>query len=156
MRIDPTSIKPAVRGKADFWSWQLYRWVRHNPQFTQVWSGTWNFATGIDRNKPVLYIGHMDDQWGDGQWLHGTALRSLCLVGQPLRSAAYGPAFDTVNWTDMTAEWWDEYRRIGVCAIHGDNAHNWSAEGKTRVCSYCGKRERQTIQMVERSKWVAA
>lgn len=151
-----STIKPARRGKADFFSWQLYRWVKAKPHAVQIWRGTWNSATGVDRQRPVLYIGHMDADESGGRWFHGRLLRNLCLHGQKLDGYAYGPGHDTAHWEEITAEWWMEYMRIGVCAIHGDYAHDWAENGDARTCRHCGKRERRTVETVERAVWADA
>ncbi|WP_018234378.1 hypothetical protein [Thioalkalivibrio thiocyanodenitrificans] len=152
--IEAAAIRPAVRGKADFHSWQLYRWVKERPYGVQIWRGTWNAATGIDRERPVLYIGHMDITDSAERWFHGRMLRNLCLLAGNLDGYAYGPAFDTAHWEEITREWWEQYMRIGVCAIHGDRAHHWEERGDTRSCSYCGKQEQRVIETIGRAVWV--
>jgi len=147
--IHPETIKPAARGEADFFSWKLYLWVKKKPHATQIWRGTWNHVSGFDPNRPILYIGRMD-----GHWMHGKALRALCRKGQSISALVYGPGHDTPNWVDITDEWWSEYRRIGVCAIHGDLAHKWDESERRRVCRYCGKHETKVTKLVERTQWV--
>ena len=141
MKVNPQSIKPAVRGKSYFFSWQLYRWARQKPELCSVFAGTWNSFNGIDRDNPTLYIGLMDE---DG-WFHGKPLRGLCSHGANLQSWAFGPAHDTGNWNDVTEEFWADYLKRGVCAIHGDLAHEWeyTVDGKARSCLWCNKQERQ-------------
>lgn len=155
-RVDVNTIKPAKRGTSDFFSYQLYRWARAKPHAMQIWRGTWNPATGVDRNTPTLYIGHMDKAESGELWLHGRALRNLCLRGQTLNGYVYGPEHDTAAWEDITEQWWAEYARIGVCAIHGDFAHAWREDDDTRACRHCGKRQRRTTTLVEHSTWVDA
>jgi hypothetical protein len=149
------SIKPANHGKSDFFSWQLYRWAKQKPLMLQIWEGTWNSVSGTDRGHPVLYIGYMDSDTPGEKWLHGRKLRELCCHGQNIEGCAYGPGHDTAHWKEITKEWWKKYMRIGVCAIHGDFAHNWNESGDTRICEYCGKKEHKQIEMVEKVTWVA-
>lgn len=140
MSIDPKTIKPAQRGQSDFFSWQLYRWVRQNQHLCSVFAGTWNSVTGVEPGRTVPYIGRMDE---DG-WFHGTLLRGLCCHGASLQSWAYGPGHDTANWKDITAEFWTDYFNRGVCAVHGDLAHNWDyVTADFRVCRWCGKQEQE-------------
>lgn len=47
--VDASTIKPAKRGKADFFSWQLYRWVKAKPHAFQIWRGTWQPALIVKR-----------------------------------------------------------------------------------------------------------
>jgi len=137
--IDSKGIKPKVRGESDFFSWQLYRWAKAKPYLCSVFSGTWNSISGVDRDKSVLYIGLMDD---DGCF-HGKPLRGLSVYRGSLQSLAYGPAHDTANWKDVTEEFWADYLKRGVCAIHGDLAHEWeyTVDGKARSCLWCNKQE---------------
>lgn len=153
-RIEANHIKPKKRGIADFFSWQLYRWVKAKPHATQIWRGTWNSATGIDRDRPVLYIGHMDSDTPGELWFHGRNLRNLCCYRQKIESYAYGPGHDTKKWVDVTEGWWSEYMEKGVCAIHVDYAHDWETEGDKRTCSWCGAVENRVVEQVERVTWV--
>lgn len=150
--VTHNEIKPTTKGKSDFFSWQLFRWVRKNPECTKVWAGTWNNCTGVDREKSVLYIGYERD----GKWIHARQLTNLCTHGARLDCFAYGTAHDTENWVDVTDAFWSDYMKKGVCAIHGDYAHNWSQEGGRRTCSYCGKTEKRETRMVPTEVWVAA
>jgi len=111
-------------------------------------------ATGVDREKTVLYIGFMDETENGERWLHGRMLRNLCLHGQKLDGYAYGPGYDTKHWEEITGQWWDEYMRIGICAIHGDYAHDWDENEDSRTCRHCEKRERRTVVTVKRTVWV--
>lgn len=152
--IDPKTIKPKVRGKADFYSWQLYRWAKKYPGRLQIFKGTWNSSTGLNGGNPTLYIGLMDED-GSG-WFHGAQLRHICCVGRKIESWAYGPNFDTANWEDATEWFWDEYMRIGVCAIHGDLWHDWSICCDTRTCTRCGATEHKQVVEFTRDVWIAA
>lgn len=145
MTIIADEIKPAVARHSDFFSWQLYRWVKKYPERTRVWAATWNSATGVDREHPVLVIGSDRDE----SWIMGAPLSQLCAYGAKIESYAYGGAHDTANWVDVTEAFWSDYRKKGVCAIHGDLAHEWeySEDRNTRVCVYCGKHESKKIVM---------
>lgn len=134
--IIANDIKPRVRGQSEFFSWQLYRYVKKYPNASQqkVWSATWNSTLGLD-GKSTMYIG--DER--HGPWIHARQLRNLCLAGQKIERYAYGSCHDTANWKDITEEFWREYMRIGVCAIHGDNAHRFIETGKdAKTCQNCG------------------
>lgn len=147
-----TAIKPTVRGKSDFFSWQLYRWCLKKPSQCQIWLGTWNSVTGHDRDNPVFYIGAMDSAANE-QWFHGTKLKSLCLHGAKLDGWAYGPAHDVANWQDVTEQWWADYMKKGVCHIHGDYAHEWNVSGDSRSCQYCGKKETKKTKLIQKEYW---
>lgn len=151
MMLKADDIKPEIKGKSDFFSWQLYRWVKANPKRVKVWLAAWNSVTGIDFNSPTLYIG--DDR--DGSWIHARQLRSLCTRGANLTCMAYGPAHGTENWLDVTEQFWADYLRIGVCAIHGDYAHDWEVTGDKRICKHCSKQEKQVATQLVVKEWVA-
>lgn len=143
--ITAQQIKPKEKGKSDFFSWQLYRWARKRPQALRIWAGTWNCVNGIDAEKTVLYIGFERD----GDWIYARQLRNLCLHGANLDCWAYGPGHDTRNWIDITEQFWQSYLEIGVCAIHGDYAHNWSVVDDKRTCTHCAKTEKKEIKQIE-------
>lgn len=147
--IDKDTIKPKVKAKSDFFSWQLFRWVRKNPHECEIWKGTWNSFTGIDKENPVLYIGIMHDRLD----FIGRQLTQLCRMDQNLQSFSLDENFDLENWENITEQFWKEYKRIGVCAIHGDNAHDWEVDGTLRTCNHCHKEEYQKVEMVERKYW---
>lgn len=142
MKINPSEFKPAVKGKADKFSWQLYRWAKKHPARLKIWAGTWNSCTGIDREKPVLYIG--DDR--DGNWIHARQLRNLCTHGANLQAWAYSSPHDTKNWVDVTESFWREYLRKGVCAIHDDRGHDFTKINRnSRKCRHCGEHQTRTV-----------
>lgn len=144
--MTPTAeqIKPKVRGESDFFSWQLYRYMKkyNNPSEQRIWAATWNTCYGIQPDNQSLYMGSERD----GDWIHARLLKNLCLRGQTLDRRAYGLPHDTENWVDVTDTFWSDYLRIGVCAIHGDYAHEWSYHhGDMRTCDYCNKTEQKNI-----------
>lgn len=147
--ITALEIKPKERGKSDFFSWQLYRWVKKYPNRLTIWDATWNSATGVDRGKTSLYIGDKRD----GNWIHARQLRNLCLIGGKIEAYAYGGAHDTKNWVDVTKQFWVEYLKKGVCAIH-DNSHVWLTNNENRTCQRCGHKQTQIIETVERKRWI--
>lgn len=154
----PRDIKPKVSGKADFFSWRLYQFaLKKGEQSMQVFRSTWNPITGHDPDREgLLYIGRRFD---DG-WFHGKDLRSVCAPFGPITQCwAYGPSHGIEEWRDVTEEFWADYLKRGVCAIHGDRAHKWGQdedESDERTCLYCGKQEKKRIVMVPREIWEAA
>jgi len=146
-------VKPKVRGKSDFYSWQLYQYMKmyKNPSQFRVWSATWNSCHGVQPEKPSLYIGGERD----GSWIHARQLRNLCLKGQKIERYAYGAPHDTANWVDVTDAFWIDYLKKGVCAIHGDHAHNWVQDGDFRTCQYCREMQQKQIIMMPREIWVS-
>lgn len=143
--INPEDIKPKENGKADFFSWQLYKWVKKYPDRTKVYKK----SDAIPYAQ--LFIGAIDED--DHSWFYGRILRYLCRYGDRLDSFAYGPAHGVPEWRDVTEKFWSDYMKIGVCAIHGDFAHKWVVEGDKRVCQYCGKVEIKRIKMVPKEVW---
>ncbi|HBA34872.1 MAG TPA: hypothetical protein DCZ12_12130 [Gammaproteobacteria bacterium] len=147
-------IKPKVRGKADFFSWQLYRYMKKysNPVHHRIWQGVWNTVNGYEPDRTVLYIG---DPMDCG-FIHCCNLKQLCTINGKIERFAYSHGHHVSKWVDITDEWWPEYLQKGVCAIHGDWAHNWIENGDHRSCEYCGKQERKTVEMIPKETWVAA
>lgn len=152
MNIKACDIKPSVKGQSDFFSWQLFRWIRKNPTAFRIYVGTWNSVDGINPDHPVFYIGYERE---DNSWISARNLRNLCCVNQDLQSYSYGPSHDTANWIDVTEAFWTDYMKKGVCAIHGDNAHEWDEKDDgLRYCIYCCETQILKTKMVEVSEWV--
>lgn len=135
-------FKPAVKGKSDKFSWQLYRWAKKNPHALRIWSATWNSVRGVDPDHRQLYIGYKRD----GNWIHARQLRNLCSYGARLDCFAYNRGHDTENWIDVTGWFWREYLRKGVCAIHGDRVHDFiKINRNSRKCKHCGEHQTRTV-----------
>jgi hypothetical protein len=150
--INPEEFRPRVNGESDFYSWQLYRWLKSG-RFARVYRGTWNSGTGHDPERPTLYIGIKDPD--NPMWFTGRQLAHLCTRDSDLDSGAYGGGHYVQEWEDVTEWFWNEYRRIGVCAIHGDFAHKWDKIYPTkRVCLYCGKVETKRTRYKKVEEWV--
>lgn len=142
---------PKVKGKSDFYSWQLYKWMKKKPDFCRIYEGVWNSATGYDPNRIILYIGLLYDDC-----FMGSMLRRICTVGAKLDSMAYcskGHHLD--EWQDVTDSFFADYRKRGVCAIHGGMAHKWTydVELAIRTCEYCGEKQEKKTVMVPKDVW---
>jgi hypothetical protein len=150
--LNPEDFRPKVKGESDFFSWQLYRWLKKHKHYTRIYKGTWNSITGHDLSRDVFYIGRKDDK--DSSWCHCRELRNLCTYRSGLEMFAYGGCHGVKDWEDVTEWFWDEYRRIGVCAIHGDYAHKWNYLYPTkRKCEYCGKIETSHTKTIKQEVW---
>lgn len=139
---EAADIRPATDWKSDFYSWQLFRWVRKDRRFCQIWQ----------EPRGAVYIGHADEA-SDDVWLHGRLLRNLCSFGADLHRAAHHLEAGSKN---ITEEWWARYLAKGVCEIHGDLMHKWLDGGDTRRCKHCGKVERRHVELVEQVTWIEA
>jgi len=99
MNIDAEEYKPKVRGRADFFSWQLYKWLKKKPYYCRVYKGVWNVISGHDPDNPRLYIGLINDGY-----FSGNLLRRICRHGQRLESWAYCSKTHRVDeWEDVTS-----------------------------------------------------
>ena len=142
--INPNDIKPKVTGKADF-SWQLYRWIKKYPESYHVYSDN-------DPSFPCLYIGMIANE--DPDYCYGRAIRQLCVCGEKIKAYAYGgSAYNVCEWSEVTEQFWSEYMKKGICAIHGDLVHKWNVSGNTRTCQYCGKVEYKKTVMIPKEVW---
>lgn len=147
MSINPESIKPKVHGFSDFFSWNLYRYLKkYNNQ--RIYLAPFDYFHGV-KGPMVLVVG----EERDGRWIHGGRLRSLCngVWKSPPNRFAYP---NTKYWADITDEFFADYLKRGVCAIHGDTAHKWIDNGDNRVCEYCAKKQVKVIKIVETADWV--
>ena len=143
---------PALKGKSDFYSWQLFRWMKKNPDFSRIYLGVWNSATGYDPNRTVLYIGLIADNC-----FMGNLLARICTYKTRLESWAYCSHDHHIEeWQDVTESFFTDYKKRGVCAIHKGMAHKWEylPRANTRTCKYCSEvQERKTV-MAQKEKWV--
>ncbi len=128
MTPQAADIRPVVDTKSDFYSWQLFRWVRRYPELTAIYSG-----------MGQLYIGKINV---DGSFF-GADLRYMCHWNKPL-SKMNMPEPIAKHFEDITEEFWDSYSKKGVCAIHRGSAHNWEydEDGFIRTCKYCQEKQR--------------
>lgn len=151
MEITANEFKPAAKGQSDFYSWQLYRWLKKHKYYYRIYRGLWNSCDGYNPEKPVLYIGLRDDGC-----LFGNQLRRICTHGNNLDTWAFESAVMRVDeWEDVTEQFYALYRKIGVCAIHGDAWHDFDVVGDERACKRCGKIEIKQTRMVPKTEWVS-
>lgn len=153
------TIRPAVNGQSDKFSWRMYKRALKNGR-ERVYISTYNRITGetikpsLDAlkagesiHRSQLMIGHAID---DG-WFHGSRLMAVTNAGRTLMDFAFGPNFDTANWLDVTDWFWREYLARGRCIIHGDLVHEWvRINASARKCAHCGKHERRTVRTVHK------
>ena len=144
---------PKTKGVSDFFSWNLFRFVRANPKYTNIFEATWNpiYGNSMPDHKWVM-IGMKDQD--DPTCFYGRHLPNVCSGGAPNKRAYCCSGHDVANWKDITEEFWKRYMEIGVCAIHGDFAHKWIEDGRKRICEYCGKIEHKIVFIESVERWV--
>ena len=147
--IDIKKFKPKVKGKSDKFSWNLYKWLKANPNHYRIYKSTWCPVMGIVEKPDRYYIGYRD---GQSKWVSAIMLMRVC-CGQK-QSAAYGGAHGTDDWIDITDEFYKEYEEKGVCAIPDYNNHNWENHGLTkRKCLNCGRVEKRETVRISQKVW---
>lgn len=140
---NPEEFRPKIKGISDFFSWNLYRWMKNHKECTTVYAK--------DADLTYLWIGYKyPDEEGT---FTGVSLRSICNTGINPSIGCY--AFnDGSDWGNINKHFWSEYRRIGVCAIWGDRAHKWhKINDDHRICEYCKKAQIRRIEMVPKEIW---
>lgn len=157
------TIKPAVKGQSDKFSWRLYQRALKRGR-ERIYISAWNNIIGevfqpdlealkaaCRKQRAWLMIG---EAIGEDGWFHGARLQGVTRKGQRVdESSAYSPGFNTGAWLDITDWFWDAYLRQGRCIIHGDWSHNWlQINRNARKCEYCGKHERRSIKKVQTIK----
>jgi len=149
MNLESKEFKPDGSG---FYSQNLYKWLKKNPYYSKVYLSPWSSFLGYNPEKPVMMIGWL----GEDGWFHGHQLRSVC-VGSRMdkQSFAYGhPEMRIKEWRDITEQFISDYKRIGVCAIHGDNAHRFSeVNKKEKICLNCGVKYIKKSKRVTKHYW---
>lgn len=114
-------------------------------------------------NKGVLYIGVVDNDYGDGFWFAGALLMQVLCLGRGATTYARAVSYKDNNFMEV-AGFWDEYYKNGRCAIDGGHARSfigdddrWNKSGDKRECVWCGNfsqvLRRWTVE-VEKSEWV--
>jgi hypothetical protein len=153
------SIRPAVNGQSDKFSWRLYKRALQRGRervYISAWSVIWGdmvpnlekLKAGDGEQRGLLMIG---DEIGPDGWFHGKRLLEVTREGASLSNMAYGPQFNTKAWLDVTDWFWREYLARGRCIIHGDLVHEWVAiNANARKCAYCGRHERRTVKTVRK------
>ena len=91
----------------------------------------------------VMMLGINDDGW-----FHGTRMMRILCVGKKAECYAYSPGH--IKGLREVVGFWDEYLRIGRCAI--DAAHTiaflnadsrFVEDGDARACTWCGHQQRR-------------
>lgn len=149
---DLEAIKPD--SKSSKYSPNLHKWLKsqRRPDLIKVLT---------DTSSGVLIIGCVDNEYGDGQWLHGTALMSVLRNGKKATCFAY-PMGSRHAFVELP-DFWERYKEDGRCAIDpnherhfvGDESR-WVNDGDTRECQWCGKRKERLetwVETVTRQGW---
>jgi hypothetical protein len=148
-----THYQPKEKGKSDFYSWNLFRWLRkQDKESIPALKKTKIYKT----EDGALYIGSRYDQKEKN--VSGFSLRELCSAKSNNKFPAvfWHPQSD--RWEDVTDWFWPEYERVGVCAIWGDMSHDWIylSDRTVRVCQHCEAMEKKKIKMVKMVAWESA
>lgn len=109
----------------------------------------------------VLWIGFKDEQG----WFIGVRLNEVLCIGEKTETAAYAPVF--ASTLSLLPSFWDEYKRIGRCAIDPthrmpfyNEASRWHYAGiemNVRVCLWCGEYSEARVhrtKVVTETEWV--
>lgn len=101
--IDPDSIKPAVKHQDDFFSWNLYRWVRRHSKAIHVY---------VDGSTGKVVMGA---KMRDG-YTYSTYLVSMHNRRKGTNIGLCKDRFLSIP-IDVTESFWIEYKAHGVRAI---------------------------------------
>ncbi len=146
-----TQYHPKIKGESDFYSWNLFRWLRKQSKEPEYFRKTNIFKS----DSGTLFIGTRYNSWNNA--VTGTRLGQLCSSGSDRAFPLVGVWGGSQEWEDVTDWFWAEYERIGVCAIHEGVAHKFIYQNDNkRVCEYCSEVEKRKVEMVERVTWESA
>ena len=145
------TIRPAVKGKSDKFSWRLYQRARKYGR-ERVYLATWDSIFGprpasLDElkagNVPPRRI-MFGELHGDGCF-GGKQLADICCQGAPLQNYAYGHGHGVKNWIEITDWFWTQYLRHGRCQFF-PGQHDWiTINANARKCRHCGQHQRRTV-----------
>lgn len=176
--IDPDIIRPAVNGRSDRWSWNLYRYLHNwrrkraslmlrvyhipgdptqymNPDPAVAVAG-WDPAT---TGTSGIRLGHLH---ADDGWLSGSNLSTVLNDNGTIWSFHPGAV---AGATDITLPFFDAYLRLGRCLF--DPRHTqylrhdegrWQMDGDShRRCTWCGHQQQRHIEQIvtTRESWRA-
>lgn len=145
------SIRPAVKGRSDKYSWRLYQRAKKNGR-ESVFLMAWNPLSGRINPDPeklkagwVSAIGVAIGRRTEGGWFHGNSLSMICRDGARRMDWAFGPNHAVEDWIDITDWFWTNYQRHGRCRFFR-GVHEWiQINRNARKCTYCGKHERRIV-----------
>lgn len=148
-----SGIRPAVDGKSDKYSWNVFRWVRawcrdRAPNLQAVTFPKDGSCPG-ERHPGGIYLGYyLPEEPG---WFIGARLAPICADPFPKgrdrlpRNIGANPVKSIEDITDW---FWPTYAAIGRCALWdhempliGDEERFHQHSGDTRTCNWCGLTE---------------
>lgn len=151
------TIKPAVKGKSDKFSWRLYQRALKRGR-ERIYIAAWNNIIGetFEPDFEALKAGCRKQlAWlMIGEQVHPDGFVSAARIQSVTRKGcgaigelwSFGPGHRPEKWLDITEWFWDAYLRQGRCIIHGDYAHSWlQINRNARNCAYCGKHQRRQV-----------
>jgi len=109
-----------------------------------------------EKDTGYLYLGYGDVE----KWFYGVMLNRVLCLGSQAQVFAYPKASDF----EIVPGFWDEYRRIGRCAI--DTEHKtyffgtddrWEyGDDEHRACSWCGFEQERRERVITKTvcEWV--
>jgi hypothetical protein len=136
----------------DKYSPNLARWLRKRKRHTGMPQSVFRDADGVQ------WIGWLDEDL----YLIGSRLMAVLCNGAKEEVWAY-PIRKSQKLREIPG-FWDEYERVGRCAIDPEHAHyflsrdgRFAEEGDSRTCKWCGAkhvRERY-VEHVPRERWLS-
>lgn len=131
------------------YSKNLYHWLKVEFSHPAPMVSVYNSQSGIP------YIGFIDEGYFIGAKLFATLT-----YGVKAQAYAHTPKDTKGLVLSVIDTFWDDYRRIGRCAI--DPNHNvffkdedsrWVQNGKHRICQWCGASQHAETRIQEYEVW---
>jgi len=135
----------------NFYSKGLCAWLKKHPRENRVILATWNSFNGHDQENKVMMIGRLV-----GNSFLGNRIHSVCRErGDRVCFAFHGENFHIAEWEDITEKFIEDYKAIGLCAIHKEAAHDFDVkvELELKKCSRCGAHYERRVELVEKVIW---
>jgi hypothetical protein len=160
MKIDSANYRPAIDGKSDKFSWNLYRVFKRYDRLLvdfKVLQIGWSCIQGIcdPRDGDAYLVIYTGDQI--------PLVGHLPQIMTRADKAIFSPGiFSGVGWgeiekIDITEQWFNEYGEKGRCIVVGYWSHKWDYQDEeSRTCLYCGEQEIRHIEMVPKESWTKA
>jgi hypothetical protein len=157
----PSSNNTPNTDGTPYYSDNLHRYLKKNPNNARVFAPTWDFMGGKKLVKPDfdnLYVGRRFQDDVGLCFLGSSMIKIRCTHGGKFHLSCFEGAYDIANWVDITDAFAEKYKKFGRC-VFSDQPHQWSMPeadlkeaplGFEQTCLCCGAKQiKKPVQTYE-------
>lgn len=154
--LELNMIKPKNVKKSDKYSSQIYKYLKHNPNYRKVWFDTssYDIDSGkcVNESFDINSINMRNIYFGIPACDSTICIRGKCVMGLVSGNRGSQVTYSYIGnknsyYIDITKEFYEKYIEIGRC-IYGHNRYIRDEDEKFtyisekhRKCNWCGKEE---------------